>query len=54
MYAANVVNLLTEFWNAEAGALRFDGERTEISDACILTRGGAVVNAQLLARWQAG
>ena len=53
MYATNLVNLITEFWDREAGALRFDGERSEIGTACVITRDGAVVNEQILARYNA-
>ena len=51
MYAANLVNLVSEFWNREAGALQFGGERADIGTACIITNDGAVVNEQILARY---
>ena len=43
MYSNNLVNLVLEFWDAEAKALSFDPE-DEIIQACVITRDGAVVN----------
>ncbi len=43
MYSNNLVNLLLEFWDAEAKALSLDPE-DEIIQACVITRDGAVVN----------
>lgn len=43
LYSANLVSLLDEFWNAEAGVLNLDPEN-EIAAGCVLTRGGAVVH----------
>ena len=43
MYSNNLVNLVLEFWDAEAKALGLDPE-DEIIQACVITRGGAVVN----------
>jgi len=43
MYSNNLVNLVLEFWDAEAKALSLDPE-DEIIQACVITRGGAVVN----------
>ena len=43
LYSANLVSLLDEFWNAEAGVLNMDPEN-EIAAGCVLTRGGAVVH----------
>ena len=43
MYSANLVNLLEEFWNAEAGALNLVPDN-EIAAGCVLTRGGEIVH----------
>jgi NAD(P) transhydrogenase subunit alpha len=43
MYSNNLVNLVLEFWDAEAKALSLDPE-DEIIQACVITREGAVVN----------
>ena len=43
MYSANLVNLLEEFWDAEAGALNL-GPDNEIAAGCVLTRGGEIVH----------
>ncbi|HBK19526.1 MAG TPA: NAD(P)(+) transhydrogenase (Re/Si-specific) subunit alpha, partial [Gammaproteobacteria bacterium] len=43
MYSNNLVNLLLEFWDAEATKLDLDPE-DEIIQACVITRDGAVVN----------
>ena len=43
MYSNNLVNLVLEFWDAEAKALSLDPE-DEIIQACVITLGGAVVN----------
>lgn len=43
MYSNNLVNLVLEFWDAEAEALSLDPE-DEIIQACVITRDGAVVN----------
>ena len=43
MYSNNLVNLVLEFWDAEAKALRVDPE-DEIIQASVITRDGAVVN----------
>ena len=43
MYSANLVNLLDEFWDADAGALNLDPD-DEIAAGCVLTRGGEIVN----------
>ncbi len=43
MYSANLVNLLDEFWDAEAGVLNLDPDN-EIAAGCVLTRGGAIVH----------
>ena len=51
MYATNLTNLLSDFWNKEADALVFDGERADIGTACVITRDGVVVNEQILARY---
>ena len=51
MYATNLTNLLSDFWNKEANALVFDGERADIGTACMITRGGAVVNEQIRTRY---
>ncbi|WP_375402079.1 NAD(P) transhydrogenase subunit alpha [uncultured Sphingomonas sp.] len=45
LYARNLFNLLSAFWDKEAGRPVLDAE---IGDAIRLTRGGAVVNARLL------
>ena len=46
MYSANQVNLLQEFWDAEAGALNLDPE-DEIAAGCVLTRGGEIVHSAI-------
>ena len=46
MYSANQVNLLQEFWDAEAGALNLDPD-DEIAAGCVLTRGGAIVHSAI-------
>ena len=43
MYSANLVNLLDEFWDAEAGVLNLDPDN-EIAAGCVLTQGGAIVH----------
>lgn len=43
MYAANLVNLLDEFWDAENGALSLDRDN-EIAAGCVITQGGGIVN----------
>jgi NAD(P) transhydrogenase subunit alpha len=43
MYSNNLVNLVLEFWDAEAKALSLDPE-DEIIQACVITQEGAVVN----------
>ena len=43
MYSNNLVNLVLEFWDAEAKALSLDPEDESIQ-ACVITREGAVVN----------
>jgi len=43
MYSNNLLNLVLEFWDAEANALNLDPE-DEIIQACVITRDGAVVN----------
>ena len=43
MYSNNLVNLLLEFWDAEATKLDLDPE-DEIIQACVIIREGAVVN----------
>ncbi|SFG05481.1 NAD(P) transhydrogenase subunit alpha [Novosphingobium sp. CF614] len=45
LYARNLLNFLSAFWDKEAGKPVLD---EEIGDAIRLTRGGAVVNARLL------
>jgi NAD(P) transhydrogenase subunit alpha len=45
LYARNLLNFLTAFWDKEQGRPVLDAE---IGDAIRLTRGGAVVNARLL------
>ncbi|WP_375397713.1 NAD(P) transhydrogenase subunit alpha [uncultured Sphingomonas sp.] len=46
LFARNLYNFLSTFWNKEAGRPVLDAE---IGDAVRLTQGGAVVNARLLA-----
>ena len=46
MYSANQVNLLQEFWDAEAGTLNLDPD-DEIAAGCVLTRGGAIVHSAI-------
>ncbi len=43
MYSNNLLNLVLEFWDAEAKTLNLDPE-DEIIQACVITRDGAVVN----------
>ena len=43
MYAANLVNLLDEFWEAENAALQLDPSN-EIAAGCVITQGGGIVN----------
>lgn len=43
MYANNLFNLVTEFWDAEEKVLNLDPE-DEIIQACVITRDGAIVN----------
>ena len=43
MYAANLVNLLDEFWDAEKATLNLDRDN-EIAAGCVITQGGGVVN----------
>ena len=43
MYAANLCNLLLEYWDADAKKLKLD-LTDEILAGCVLTQGGAIVN----------
>ena len=43
MYAANLVNLLDEFHDAETGTLSLDRDN-EIAAGCVITQGGGIVN----------
>ena len=43
MYSNNLYNLLDEFWDSEETKLDLDPE-DEIVAACVITRGGAIVN----------
>ncbi|MCY3639704.1 MAG: NAD(P) transhydrogenase subunit alpha, partial [Gammaproteobacteria bacterium] len=43
MYAANLVNLLDEFWDAENATLNLDRDN-EIAAGCVITQGGGIVN----------
>lgn len=43
MYSANLVNLLEEFWDKEAGTLELPAD-DDIVKSCLLTRGGEIVN----------
>ncbi len=43
MYSNNLYNLLDEFWDSEETKLDLDPE-DEIVTACVITRGGAIVN----------
>lgn len=43
MYSSNLVNLLMEFWDTEEKSLNLDPE-DEIVQACVITRGGEIVN----------
>ena len=43
MYAANLVNLLDEFHDAENGTLLLDRDN-EIAAGCVITQGGGIVN----------
>lgn len=45
MFSANLVNLVDEIWDAESGT--FELKDNEIIKACLITQGGAVVNAAL-------
>ncbi len=46
MYAANLANLLDEFWDAESGALNLDRDN-EIAVGCVITQGGEIANATI-------
>ena len=43
MYSNNLFNLIDEFWDEESKSLNLDPE-DEIVEACVITRGGEVVN----------
>jgi NAD(P) transhydrogenase subunit alpha len=43
MYSSNVVNLLSEFWDADSKTLNLD-PADEIVKACVITRDGEIVN----------
>ena len=43
MYAANLVNLVTEYWDSEAKAFNLDME-DDILQGCVITHAGAMVN----------
>lgn len=46
MYANNLVNLITHFYDVEAHALSLD-QSDEIMNGCLITHGGAMVNSRL-------
>jgi NAD(P) transhydrogenase subunit alpha len=43
MYAANLVNLVTEYWDSEAKTFNLDME-DDILQGCVITHAGALVN----------
>jgi NAD(P) transhydrogenase subunit alpha len=43
MYAANLVNLVSEYWNAEEKTFNLNME-DDILQGCVITHGGALVN----------
>ena len=43
MYAANLVNLLDEFWDGESAVLNLD-QGNEIAAGCVITQDGGIVN----------
>ncbi len=50
MYSANIVNLLSEFWDAEEKVFAL-AEDNEIAAGCVMTRDGAVVNEMIKAHY---
>jgi NAD(P) transhydrogenase subunit alpha len=49
MYAANLVNLVTEYWDAEAKQFNIDLE-DDILKGCVITHGGSLINDAIIAR----
>ena len=43
MYAANLVNLVSEYWNAEEKTFNLNME-DDILQGCVITHGGALIN----------
>jgi NAD(P) transhydrogenase subunit alpha len=43
MYSNNLANLVTHFWNKEAGCMRLDLEN-DIIKSCLITHGGDIIN----------
>ena len=43
MYAANLVNLVSEYWDAEEKTFNLNME-DDILQGCVITHGGALVN----------
>lgn len=46
MYANNIFNLVSEFWDKESKTLKLDTEN-EIADSCLIVSGGAVRNERI-------
>jgi NAD(P) transhydrogenase subunit alpha len=46
MYASNLVNLLTHFWDKEEKKLNLNLD-DEILKGCVLTHGGSIVNERI-------
>jgi len=49
MYAANLVNLVTEYWDAEAKQFNID-LNDDILKGCVITHGGSLINDAIIAR----
>jgi NAD(P) transhydrogenase subunit alpha len=49
MYAANLVNLVTEYWDAEAKQFNIDLD-DDILKGCVITHGGSLINDAIIAR----
>ena len=49
MYAANLVNLVTEYWDAETKQFNIDLE-DDILKGCVITHGGSLINDAIIAR----
>lgn len=49
MYAANLVNLVTEYWDEESKQFSVDLE-DDILKGCVITHGGSLINEAIIAR----